>query len=320
MKKLFLRLGQFLSENWQFLIYCGTRPGNYYPCKLESNYVTYTEQNIAIIHYRIFGKKNLHTINAQQLSSDKDLIAKFSPVDALKIGSLISTSHSQIESNSQINNFSKMQILLTALYILLNITYFVLAPRIIILFGLAEPGGILIFPFTFLLADIITEVYGYAYARFLLWLTILSLGLFSLGVWLSLNFPTAYLNYGNLSIFSAYPRLFVGIALSTIAGVFINNYILAKLKILLSGRYYWWRSFLATAIGHAVFSIIWVLIFHTNKINDHAMRYLLLSMYIWKISCEIIATPICCIIASWLKNHENIDIYDNTTNFNPFYF
>src|SRR3989338_4385180 len=141
----------------------------------------------------------------------------------------------------QINyKFSKVQILLTTLFLATNFTYFTMAPRILHIFSLYEPGGILIFPFTFLLSDIITEVYSYKYSRFLIWCVILTLGIFSLFAWLSMLVPTE-LDYGYVQIFDNYPRLFLGVAVATFLSFLINNYIIAKLKIKMHGRRFWLR-------------------------------------------------------------------------------
>ena len=220
--------------------------------------------------------------------------------------------HKQIEFK-----FSKAQILLTVLFCATNFTYFTMAPRILHIFHLYEPGGILVFPFTFLLSDVITEVYSYKYSRFLIWCVLLTLGVFTFFASISMLIPTAIVNYGYVNVFENYPRLYLGVAIATLFSFSINNYIISKLKIKMAGKHFWLRSIMSTSVGHAAFSATWVVIFHFNEIASLALLKLILDMYIWKMTFEIIATPIATVLSRWLKQKEG-DIYDTNTNFNPF--
>ncbi len=213
--------------------------------------------------------------------------------------------------------FSKAQILLTTLFLATNFTYFTMAPRILHIFHLYEPGGILIFPFTFLLSDVITEVYSYKYSRFLIWCVILTLGIFTLFAWISMMIPTAVVHYGYSEVFNNYPRLYMGVAIATFFSFFINNYIISKLKMKMDGKLFWLRSIMSTSVGHAVFSATWVIIFHWHEIGSLALLKLILDMYLWKMTFEIIATPVAAFVSRWLKKKE-CDVYDTNTNFNPF--
>jgi len=213
--------------------------------------------------------------------------------------------------------FSKAQILLTALFLATNFTYFTMAPRVLHIFNLYEPGGILIFPFTFLLSDILTEVYSYKYTRFLIWCVIFTLGIFTAFSWLSMQIPTAVVDYHYENIFKNYPRLYFGVTVATFLSFFINNYIIAKLKIAWEGKRFWLRSILSTSIGHAVFSATWVIIFNYHEMASMTLLKLIVDMYIWKMFFEIFSTPIAAFLSACLKRKEG-DIYDTNTNFNPF--
>lgn len=213
--------------------------------------------------------------------------------------------------------FSKAQILLTTLFLATNFTYFTMAPRILHIYTLYEPGGILIFPFTFLFSDILTEVYSYKYSRFLIWCVILTLGVFSFFSWVSMLIPTTTVKYGYVHIFNNYPKLFLGVSIATFFSFFINNYIIAKMKVKWAGRRFWLRSIMSTSVGHAIFSATWVIIFHFHEVGSATLLKLIFDMYLWKMAFEIIATPLATIISSWLKRKEG-DVYDTNTNFNPF--
>lgn len=213
--------------------------------------------------------------------------------------------------------FSRPMIFLTALFLATHFTYFTMAPRILHIFNLFEPGGILVFPFTFLFSDIITEVYTYRYSRFLIWCVIGMLGFFTLSSWVSMQVP-AVLDYGYENVFKHYPRLYLGISIGTFFSFFINNAILAKLKLKWEGRLFWIRSLLATSAGHAAFSVIWVFIYHWGEVASKDLFILVSCMYLWKMTFELVATPLAWYISGKLKVVEGIDPYDSKTNFNPF--
>lgn len=213
--------------------------------------------------------------------------------------------------------FSRYQILLTVLFLAVNFTYFTMAPRILLIFGFPQPGGILIFPFTFLLADVITERYTYDYAKFLIWCVIITLGFFTLSTWLTLQVPAAF-DPGYSPIFSNYPKLYLAITIATFFSFWINNTIVAKLKLRWHGRLFFLRAIFASSIGHAVFSVIWVFMYHAGNVNTFFLWKMVLCMYIWKICFELVGTPFANILSGYIKKKEQIDFYDKNTNYNPF--
>lgn len=213
--------------------------------------------------------------------------------------------------------FSKIQLLLVTLFLASNFTYFTMAPRVLNILGVYEPGGILIFPLTFLLSDVITEVYSYKYSRFLVWCTLLMLGIFTIFTWLSMYIPTV-VDYGYKGVFSNYPRLYLGVFIATFLSFFINNTIIAKLKVKWHGRIFWLRSLISTSIGHAIFSATWAIIFHFGEVRSTTICKLIICMYAWKMAFEILATPFVAILTDWIKKKEGFDVFDYNTNFNPF--
>ena len=129
--------------------------------------------------------------------------------------------------------------------------------------------------------------------------------------------PTAEVNYGYSHVFMNYPKLYVGISIATFFSFFINNYIIAKMKVEWEGKRFWLRSIISTSVGHAVFSATWVIILHFHEITSLVLLKLIIDMYIWKMTFELISTPLAAILSNWLKDIEG-DIYDTNTNFNPF--
>ena len=211
--------------------------------------------------------------------------------------------------------------LLALFFLTANITYFSMSPRIINVFNLLEPGGILIFPFTFFFADIITEVYGYKQARQLVWVSVFCLMFFVTVSNICMLIPSAPIDRDGgafLTVFRDYPKALLGIGSATIVGFLTNNYILAKLKILAKGKYYWIRSIASTSIGHAIFSFTWAIIFYSGVMSFYPICKIAFNIYGLKILSEILLTPFSAIIAAWIKSKEGIDVYDRNTNFTFF--
>jgi uncharacterized integral membrane protein (TIGR00697 family) len=206
-------------------------------------------------------------------------------------------------------------------FLIANVTYFSMSPRIISFANLLEPGGILIFPFTFFFSDIITEVYGYKQARQLIWISVLCLTFFVVASNLCLNIPSAPIEHdGNAFqiVFGKYPQAFLATGTATVISFLTNNYILAKLKILARGRYYWLRSIFSTSIGHAIFSLTWAAIFYHDVMSISEIIKIAFNIYGLKILSEILLTPFSAIIAAWIKLQEGVDVYDYDTKFTFF--
>ncbi len=121
-----------------------------------------------------------------------------------------------------------------------------------------------------------------------------------------------------LTVFRDYPKALLGIGSATIVSFLTNNYILAKLKILAKGKYYWIRSLTSTSIGHAIFSFTWAIIFYSGVMSFSAICKIAFNIYGLKILSEILLTPLSAIIAAWIKSKEGLDVYDHNTNFTFF--
>lgn len=216
---------------------------------------------------------------------------------------------------------SKYYSILAMFFLTANITYFSMSPRIITFSNLMEPGGILIFPFTFFFSDIITEVYGYKQARQLIWISVICLTFFVVASNLCLNIPSAPIEHDGHAfqiVFGKYPQAFLATGTATIISFLTNNFILAKLKILAKGKYYWLRSIFSTSIGHAIFSLIWAAIFYHEAMSAPEIIKIAFNIYGLKILSEILLTPFSAIIAAWVKLQEGVDVYDYNTKFTFF--
>lgn len=211
--------------------------------------------------------------------------------------------------------------ILALFFLTANITYFSMSPRIITFANLIEPGGILIFPFTFFFSDIITEVYGYKQARQLIWISVICLTFFVIATNICLHIPSAAIEHDGdafHTVFRKYPQAYLATGMATILSFLSNNYILAKLKIIAKGKYYWLRSICSTSVGHAIFSLTWAAIFYHAVMTNMEIFKIAFNIYGLKILSEILLTPFSAITAAWVKMNEGIDVYDHHTKFTFF--
>ena len=193
------------------------------------------------------------------------------------------------------------------------------------LFGTVVFGaGVLFFPISYAFGNIFTEVYGYAYDRRAVWCGFGALLFAVVMSQIVINLepaPGAYnerLQEGLESVFGNTWRIVFGSMIAFWCGSLVNAYVLAKMKVLSSGKYLWLRVIASTAVGQFVDSILFYMlafygIWPTQQVIEVAM-----VQYILKTLWEILAVPLTYKIVSFLKQKEHEDYFDTKTDFNPF--
>jgi len=185
-------------------------------------------------------------------------------------------------------------------------------------------AGVLFFPISYAFGNIFTEVYGYAYDRRAVWCGFGALLFAVVMSQIVINLqpaPGAYnehLQEGLESVFGNTWRIVFGSMIAFWCGSLVNAYVLAKMKVLSSGKYLWLRVIASTAVGQFVDSILFYMlafygIWPTQQVIEVAM-----VQYILKTSWEILAVPLTYKIVSFLKQKEHEDYFDTKTDFNPF--
>ncbi len=194
-------------------------------------------------------------------------------------------------------------------------------PRLVKIFGLTTDAGTLIFPFTFLLSDLITEVYGYKFARRAIWCGFLFNGFFILYSQIIIHMPSPNYPTQNAifdSLLKMNIRIIIASAISYLSSETVSSYIIARLKIIMRGKQMAIRFVLSTVLASLLDSIIFTIIaFYGILRLDHLIE-LALTMWMFKVIIEIVGLPISIGFAHWLKEKEKIDIYDKRTLFNIF--
>lgn len=184
-------------------------------------------------------------------------------------------------------------------------------------------AGVLFFPISYLFGDILTEVYGYARSRRVIWAGFGALIFASFMSFVVTSLPpastmTADQQNAINSIFGQVPRIVLASLLGFWAGEFTNSFVLAKMKILTSGKYLWTRTIGSTFAGEAVDSLIFYPVAFYGIWSTEQVISVMIGNYFLKVLWEVLATPFTYKIVGFLKRAEHEDFYDRNTDFNPF--
>jgi len=214
---------------------------------------------------------------------------------------------------------------------------------------LAFDGGTLLFPLAYIFGDVLTEVYGYARSRKVIWIGFMAAALMSATFWVlgrlpgdplwgefvyenmaqstaGLPAPTDSVQFGQ----AAYNAILGGVSSGAIIvaslaaywlGEFSNSFILAKLKVSTRGRWLWLRTMGSTLVGEGVDTIVFILVATLLGVFPWAIALsLIVANYIFKVSIEFLFTPLTYLIVNFLKRQEQEDYFDHDTDFSPFHF
>jgi len=192
------------------------------------------------------------------------------------------------------------------------------------IFGTLTFGaGVLFFPISFIFGDILTEVYGYAKSRRVIWAGFAGLAFASFMAWMIVALPAApfWENQSAYEIaFGSAWRVSLASLIAFAAGEFVNSFVLAKMKIWTNGRWLWTRTIGSTIFGEAVDSILFypLAFYNTGIIPNNKLWLVVVAQFVAKVAVEVVLTPVTYKIVAFLKKAENEDYYDRNTNFNPF--
>jgi queuosine precursor transporter len=195
--------------------------------------------------------------------------------------------------------------------------------RLIHVFGLNTDAGTLIFPFSFLLADLITEVYGYKHTRRAIWVGFLFNLFFVLYGQLIIHLPSpdyATNNYMFNQVLAISGRVIAASLISYLCSEPLNAFILAKLKIKTKGKLIWLRFVASTFIASGFDSFIFGFIAFFGMMGNRNLLALIITMWFIKVCIEVIGLPFSIFLARKLKAVEGVDVYDTKTDFTLFSF
>jgi queuosine precursor transporter len=206
------------------------------------------------------------------------------------------------------------------LFVTCLLTANVIATKLVAVGGLVLPAGVVIFPISYIVGDVLTEVYGYAAARRVIWLGFACNALMVAAIWLAGELPPAPLWRGQAAyaeVFAQTPRILVASFLAYLAGEFANSAVLAKMKIATRGRWLWTRTVGSTIVGQGLDSLVFVTLAFAGLVPPMALAGIVLAQWVVKVAYEAAATPVTYLVVGWLKTRERMDVYDRDTDFNP---
>jgi uncharacterized integral membrane protein (TIGR00697 family) len=218
-----------------------------------------------------------------------------------------------------------MNFKLLTFFLTLNVTFQLIsdatAGKIISLFGIGVSVTVLYFPFVYVISDVVTEVYGYSQARRILWYTVAASVTAGVMYQLALAVPPApffKLQDAYQAVFGIVPRILVGGWLAVFFGDIANNFVLAKLKVRMSGAHLWVRTISSTFVGQFVNTTIFYVVALSGILPASALIEAIIAGWLIKTAVEVAFTPVTYWVIGKVKAVEGVDHYDSHTNFNPF--
>jgi queuosine precursor transporter len=184
-------------------------------------------------------------------------------------------------------------------------------------------AGILFFPISYVIGDVLTEVYGYARARRCVWagFSALLFMVFMSVVVVALPPDAGWTGQAAYeAVFGQAPRIAAASLCAFWAGEFANSFVLARMKVLTRGRWLWTRTIGSTVIGQGIDSLIFYPLAFWGAAGWTGTQVLVVlgTQWVLKVSWEVILTPVTYAVISFLKRREGVDVYDERTNFSPF--
>jgi uncharacterized integral membrane protein (TIGR00697 family) len=179
-------------------------------------------------------------------------------------------------------------------------------------------AGVLFFPISYLFGDILTEVYGYARDRRVVWSGFGALLFAALMATVIVHLPPRDKNSAVEAIFGNTPRIIAASIIAFWCGSFVNSFVLAKMKLWTRGRWLWTRTIGSTICGELVDSVLFYTIAFAGLWSTDKLIPIMMTQYVLKSGWEILATPLTYTIVGFLKRTEQEDYYDRDTRFTPF--
>ena len=218
---------------------------------------------------------------------------------------------------------------ITAVFVTSLIVSNIIAVKLISVGPFFLPAGILIFPISYIFGDVLTEVYGYARARRVIWIGFFCNLLAVIMIWLSIQIPPApFWSAGSLgssessqqafrAILGFTPRLLAASFVAYLCGEFLNSFVLARMKMATRGRHLWLRTNGSTLVAQLADSSIFILLAFYDIIPSPVLGPMIVTQWLTKSAYEAVITPFTYIVVNYLKRVEREDYYDRGTNFNP---
>ena len=218
-------------------------------------------------------------------------------------------------------HFRYYDFVMAAFSVVLVLSNVVGAAKVATLGGLTFGAGILFFPLSYVLGDVLTEIYGYARARRVIWAGFGATAFAAVMCWVIVVMPPAPGWKGQEVYEAAFGQVWRIVGASVIAfwaGEFVNSYVLARMKILTAGKHLWSRTIGSTVFGQGVDSLIFYPLAYLGVWTTEQVVTVMVTNWGLKVLWEVVLTPVTYAVVGFLKRREGVDVFDEGTDFTPF--
>ncbi len=210
---------------------------------------------------------------------------------------------------------------IVALFVTCLITANIVAVKLVDVGGIVVPAGtITLFPISYIIGDVLTEVYGYRRARQVIWLGFACNVIAVAAIYLTQILPAPGFWDGQPAyerILGYAPRLLLGSFAAYLVGEFANAFVLARMKVMTQGRWLWSRTIGSTIVGEGIDSLIFVSIAFAGTVSGHQLVRTMITAWLVKTAYEALVTPLTYFVVNFLKRTEGVDTFDTSTDFSP---
>ena len=181
------------------------------------------------------------------------------------------------------------------------------------------PAAVILFPLTYIIGDVFTEVYGFRKARTIIWLGF-GCSFFAVLIYLvtiALPHPGYWENQEAYAVvMGTTPRVAIASFAGYLFGEFSNSFVLSKLKVVTKGKNLWLRTILSTVVGEGLDSIIFITISFWGTMENSVVLKMILFQYLFKVGYEVLFTPVTYAVVKAVKKKEGIDVFDEGLKYN----
>ena len=197
----------------------------------------------------------------------------------------------------------------------------IVGQKLITVGGIDITAGLLIFPVTYIINDLIAEVWGYRKMRLIIWsgfmLNFFAVVVFRISIWAPASIDFPYQQAFKIILQNS-ERITVASFIAFLFGSFLNTYVMSKMKILQRGRHFSIRAIASTIVGEGADSLVFFTIAFSGVISRHQLIILILTQTALKTAYEIVALPLTNYVVNRVKKQQQTNVFDNKVSYNPF--
>ena len=221
------------------------------------------------------------------------------------------------------STFSPLFLVLFAAFLTCLLVSNIIAGKLIEVAGVVLPSAVILFPVTYILGDVFTEVYGFRKTRSVIWIGFAANALMSFVFLCAVALPVPPFFKGQdayAMVLGMTPRIVAASLVAYWAGEFANSITLSALKKLTKGRFLWTRTIGSTVVGQGLDTALFIAIGFTGLVPTPVLFQMMLAQYLFKVAYEAILTPLTYLIVGRIKRAEGVDAFDRGVAYNPFAF